>query len=176
MGLPAEALTSQVHVRTAAVAYLADIRHVRRYLSARQILDEAYRLAVTLPILTGTKRGWFRLRRIFARYWKQHGFGDERTRRAAWRATVYNLWGVADALLIWHRFGDDAPAKGERLLGELLLYPSRITEQLTTLRTIQTLAVLDVLHYREHVYQLGRYADMGDSPSNLLRWNTVLED
>ena len=113
---------------------------------------------------------------MFARYWKQHGFGDERTRRAAWRATVSDLWGVADALPIWHSRGDDARAQGERLLGEMLLYPGRITEQLTAVRTIQTLAVLDVLHYREHVYHLGRYADMGDSPGNLLRWNTVLDD
>ena len=75
---------------------------------------------------------------------------------------------------MWARLGEGARAEGERILGELLFHPNRITEQLVALRTIQTLAVLSVLGYREHVYKLGQYADMGDEADALLEWKTVL--
>ena len=49
--------------------------------------------------------------------------------------------------------------KGSGRLGEILLHPDRVSEQLLTLRMIQTLTVLDVLHYREQVFTLGQYGD-----------------
>jgi len=36
---------------------------------------------------------------------------------------------------------------------------SRAGEQLLTLRAIQTLALLDLIHYRDHVHRLGGYGD-----------------
>ena len=52
--------------------------------------------------------------------------------------------------------------EGERRLGEILQHPGRITEQLLTLRMIETLTVLDVLHYREHIFKLGQYDEGHD--------------
>jgi hypothetical protein len=81
-----------------------------------------------------------------------------------------NYWNAADALAVWCETPEFSTEKGEELLGEMLLHPGRISEQLITLRGIQTLAVLDVLSYREHVYHLGRYKDMGDAADGLLAW------
>ena len=89
------------------------------------------------------------LKRKFHRYWREHGNGN---RSAAWRAVQHNVRGVADALCAWDQLGEETSAVGEKLLGEVLLHPGRINEQLTAVRIVQTLAVLDVLNYREHIY------------------------
>ena len=84
--------------------------------------------------------------------------------------------GARDALICHDTLGARARETGKQLLAETLLHPGRITEQLITLRAIQTLTILDVLNYREHVYALGRYADMGDHPGELLVWRTTAGD
>lgn len=172
-GLGADAFCSQKHLRATALIYLADLRGVRRGLSAPQILDDAYRMASELSPMP--RRLWPRLglKRRFKKYWAEHGWEEAGAERLAWRATVNNFWGAADALRTWSDVESDPVERAESTLQELLLHPSRITQQLAAVRTIQTLAVLDVLHYREHVFQLGRYADMGDSPGSLLQWKTL---
>src|SRR5690606_23084113 len=90
-----------------------------------------------------------------------------------WAAVVGNRDGVQRALLSWDQLGQDAAAKGEAILGNLLRHPSRISEQLVTVRAIQTLAMLDVLDYREHVFHLGQYGETGDEPGELLNWDVV---
>jgi hypothetical protein len=170
--LPEDVFSTPDHLRAAAVAYLADLRGVRRHLSAEAVLQEVAAKATVEPL---RPRSWLpapRLHRRFRRYWQSHGFGDPATETAVWRAVRENAWGARDALLAWSRHGDEVAAVGERILGELLLHPSRLLDQLVTLRVIQTLSILDVLNYREHVYRLGRYAEMGDSPGNLLDWQT----
>ncbi len=66
-----------------------------------------------------------------------------------------------------------AARMGETILAEILRHPGRITEQLVTMRAIQTLAILDVLNYRQHVYELGQYAAAGDAQEALLKWQTL---
>ena len=89
-------------------------------------------------------------------------------KKAAWRATLHNVWGVAEALMVWTRLGHGAREEGERRLADLLRHPDRITDQLVTLRAIQTLAMLDVLNYREHVFRLGEYEDLTGQIQELL--------
>ena len=72
---------------------------------------------------------------------------------------------MRDALVAWDEFGDGAPSVGEQALVELVRHPERITDMLVTLRAVQTLTLIDVLNYREHIYRLGRYADSGDKPA-----------
>lgn len=176
LGLPAEQLKTPSYIRAAAVAYLADLRAVRRHLSAQDILEEVFRSAAAKRLLPGGQKPRPLLRRRFNRYWAKHGFGGKPEQLAAWRAAARNVRGVADALSVWHRFGENAQEEGERLLSEVLQHAGRVTEQLVALRTIQTLAVLDVLSYREHVYRLGQYADMGDEAGELLYWKTTTCD
>ncbi len=85
-------------------------------------------------------------------------------RCAAWRATVHNVHGVADALRTWSAHGDDARETGEQILTDLLRHPERVTEQLVTLRAVQTLSLIDMLNYRTHIYRLGEYGSSGDAP------------
>jgi hypothetical protein len=172
--VPADRLGTPEHIRATAVAYLSDLREVRRHLSASEILREVFRTAAARSAPLVRHRPRPNLQRKFKRYWTQHGFGGVRERAAAWHAAAHNRNGAASALCVWARFGQDAQAEGERILSELLLHPNRITEQLVALRTIQTLSVLDVLSYREHVYELGQYADMGEKAGRLLEWNTVV--
>lgn len=169
-GLPADAFSTSEHLRAAAVAYLADYGGVRSLLSAPQVLAEVARLAETWPVMPGKWLPRFKLKKKFKRYWAEQGFGTAQTRRSAWRAILNNYWNAADALDVWSESPDSSSKRGEELLGEMLLHPGRISEQLITLRGIQTLAVMDVLSYREHVYHLGRYKDMGDAADGLLSW------
>jgi hypothetical protein len=170
LGLARDALSEPEHVRAAAVAYLADYRGLRGLLSAREILHDVYQQApLEFPLAPFPWPRW-RLRRAFRRYWREHGYGGRDELEASWRATVYDQNGVAAALRAWDAWGDAARGEGERALGDLLRHPGRISEQLVTLRTVQTLALLDILHYREHVYELGRYEELGDDPGELLVW------
>ncbi len=51
-------------------------------------------------------------------------------RASAWKATLRNEDGVADALLAWAEHGDKLVAEGERRMGDILVHPGRLTEQL----------------------------------------------
>lgn len=175
-GLPDDAFHSQEHIRAAAVAYLSDYADLRRHLSAFAILESVLSAAVDRP--PPREGSWPRplLKRKFNRYWRQFGNGGRRERGAAWRAIQSNVRGAADALRVWDRLREEAAAEGEKRLAEVLLHPGRMNEQLMAVRVVQTLAVLDVLNYRDHIYQLGRYASMGDQPGRLLEWNTTLRN
>jgi hypothetical protein len=174
LGLADSALSTPEHIRAAAVAYVGDYQGVRELLSAREILAETYQMAVLEHVPPPFPKPHLALRRMFRLYWSIYGFGGNEERRAAWRATVLDANGVQAALQAWHQLGESAPAEGERILGELLRHPGRISEQLVSLRTIQSLALLDVLLYREHVFELGRYADEGDEPGEYIHWEAGL--
>jgi hypothetical protein len=172
--LPEAALATPAHIRAAAVAYLADFRGVRRLLSASEIIDEVYQRAALESPQSPTAGSKAALGRLFRRYWKQHA-RPEYHRAACWWATLQNFWGVVDALRVWHCRGVQARADGEKILTEILRHPGRITEQLVTMRTVQTLAILDILNYRQHIYELGEYARYGDPHDALIRWHTECE-
>ncbi|MHC4451720.1 MAG: ion transporter [Planctomycetota bacterium] len=160
---------SRERLRAAAVAYAADMRGSRSHLSAKELLIEIYDRAGRHQVLP--RQLWPRplLWMKFRRYWKEHGVGDFAAQRAAWRATKHNHDGVRDALLAWDEYGAGAASVGEESLVELLRHPERITDQLVTLRSVQTLSLIDVLNYRGHVYRMGRYQDDGDQPGTTLQ-------
>jgi hypothetical protein len=167
LGVPRASLGLE-HLRATACAYLADLREVRRLLSAAENLEEVYEQASREDILPRSAWPRPRLYRRFRRYWRAYGAGDADARRAAWRATVHNVDGAAHALGEWARRGADCRRAGERRLADLLRHPERITEKLVTLRAVQTLALIDLLNYRGHVYRLGSYAESGDRPRGAL--------
>jgi len=156
------------HLRAAAVAYLADMRGARSLLSCKELMIEVYDRAARHQQLPW--QWWPRpvLWRQFRHYWKEHGIGPWQAQRAAWRATKHNHEGVRDALLAWNEYGPGAASVGEQALADLLRHPERLTDQLVTLRVVQTLSLIDVLNYREHVFRLGCYADDGDDPGSTL--------
>ncbi len=182
-GLPAEAFSTRQHLRAAGIAIHSDLRGVRRYLLGPVLLEHVYQTTEAVPSWRDRFKPKFRLRRAFNAWWQQHGdrlalngrnVGTQsgshakaakksataaacRIRAAAWKATLRNEDGVADALLAWAQHGDLLVAEGERRLGDILVHPDRLTEQLLTLRTLHTLSLLDILHYREQVFEVGAY-------------------
>jgi hypothetical protein len=77
--------------------------------------------------------------------------------------------GARSALQAFDRHGAaGARAAGERVLGEILRHPARLSERLATMRSVHVLAMVDVLNYREHVWRLGRYEEDGDDAAGLL--------
>lgn len=158
---------SREHLRAAACAYHGDLDGVRTLLSSKEILAETCARAVREPLLPAAVPRP-KLHKLFRVYWKAHGAGGLHARRAVWRAIAHDVDGAAAALRAWAESGDAAREKGERLLADLLRHPGRITEMLVTLRAVQTLSLLDILLYREHVYRLGRYAESGDDPGGAL--------
>lgn len=156
LGIEREAITPE-QVRAAAVAYACDLRGARRHLSAATILREVFASAESRPPLPGRLLPRFGLSRAFDDYWAVQGSRRPGARLRAWRATLHDLDGVAGALLAFDRFGDVAEREGESILADILRHPSRVTDRLVTLRAVQTLSLIDLLRYREHVHRLGAY-------------------
>jgi hypothetical protein len=161
MGRVVPGPSTREHLRAVACAYHGDLDGVRSLLSGRDVLAEvaarAAREGLHPRVLLKP-----RLFALFRRYWEAHGEGDRRARRAAWRAIAHDVDGAQEALRAWGEAGAGMRERGERVLADLVRHPERITGMLVTLRTVQTLSLLDILLYREHVYRLGRYAESGD--------------
>lgn len=165
--LPTEAFSTRQHLRAAAIAIHADLHGIRSHLFADDLLNEVFRTTESEPSLRDHFALKFHLRRQFNKYWNRYGLANSLARRRAWRATLLNENGVATALEAWGKHGENVGLEGERLLGKLLLHPGRVSEQLMTLRMVQTLTMLDVQHYREQIMSLGKY-DVTDSTAQLL--------
>ena len=158
------------HLRAAALAYRADYSGLRRLLSAESLPKEVFAAAARETPLPPRVLPRPRLSRAFRRFWAEHGVTDRRARLRARRAALHDVDGVADALLTWARLGSQAArAEGEAQLTEILRHPGQITEQLVTLRAVQTLSLIDVRNYRSHVWLLGCYAQDGDEPARAFR-------
>ena len=94
-----------------------------------------------------------------------------RVKRAAWAALVANIDGARAAFDVARIPEEERRAAREATesrLADALRHPARITEQLVTLRAIQTLSLVDVRDYRQHVWKLGDYAAEGDAGEVLL--------
>jgi len=167
LGVAPESFTRET-LRAAGAAYTADLRAIRRLLSGQEILTEVFERAARRDALPRFVFPRPRLYFRFRRWWNAHGSDDAEAKRAAWRATLHNVDGAAGALKAWRTHGERARDEGELRLAELLRHDERITDQLVTLRAIQTLSLIDILTYREHIYRLGDYEKSGDRPGKFL--------
>jgi hypothetical protein len=104
------------------------------------------------------RRDWRRLFQLpcFPRYelWQQ-----KRIRYAIrWHRRSVGPW--VDVLLA--EGGADPLATLEHRLFDIIRRVDLWSDQLVTLRTLQTMTILDVDHYCRSVWELGRYADLGE--------------
>lgn len=156
-------------LRALFLAFHADFDGVRAKLAGEDVVLGAAREARDLSLAPRWRRP-FGLRARFQRWWGTRGAAlaqaaapeaDEAERkamaRAAWVAVSHDLDGARAAFLSVERDAAAAAREGERLLGDLLRHPAQLTEQLTTLRTVQATTLIDVRNYRQHVHALGRY-------------------
>ena len=105
---------------------------------------------------------------------KSHKRTVKRVKRALWRALQADVDGARECLAAV-RAGHELPggAKAARTLAEeslaaSLRHPARVTEQLVTLRSVQTMTLVDVRNYRRHNWSLGGYEKSGDPGAVLL--------
>lgn len=94
-----------------------------------------------------------------------------RVKRAAWATLLADVDGARsafDAARLPSSEREAARSATESRLADALRHPARITEQLVTLRAIQTLCLVDVRDYRRHVWELGEYGTAGDPGDVLL--------
>ena len=167
VGVPRDAFRGE-SLRALAIAYRGDYEGVKTLLSAGPVLDEAMAGVLERPLASVVLWPRPRLKRMFKRWWAAHGTRQRRTRRAFWRLVVHDA-GVRSALWAWGQHGQaDAAVEGTRRVADLLRHPRRISEQIVTLRSVQTLSLIDLLSYRAHVFQLGGYAESGDDPRERL--------
>ena len=167
------------HMRALAAAYHADFQGVRVLLSCHEILVETRVESRRQPL--HPPRLWppalwkaFRLRGPFKRWWRLNGRGGAWAKKAMWRALAHDIGESRRALLVWARRGTaDAFGDGVARLSRLLRHPGRISEQILTLRTVQSLSLIDLLNYRQHVYRLGAYAASGDVADDWLTLDGV---
>lgn len=167
-GLAAGAFASPRHRQAAAVIYCGDLGGVRSLLSGAEVLEAI--AARGGPGPTFGERASLRLptRYRFGRFTRARGIRAPGARAALWRAVRENTAGAGDALRAWAAWGEEeAPREAERRLADQLIRVARLDEELLTLRAIQTLAILDVIHYREHVHRLGGYG--GAIPAGPIR-------
>lgn len=156
------------HLRSLAAAYRADDRGLRSLLSAAEICREvvgAARERAPLPPRGIARPG---LRRAFRAWWREHGGGGRAARTRAWRAVVHDVDGVAGAMLAWSRHGDATEERGRELAADVLAHAGQGTEQIVTLRAVQTLSLVDLRNYRAHVWRLGAYGASGEEPARAL--------
>jgi hypothetical protein len=158
-GTAGGAFDTERHRRAATVIYCADLDGIRTLISGASLLSAIAARGNRKPSLLERTSPHVRTRRRFRQFVRSHGINHPAARGALWRAVRANTDGAGEALKTWAEWGDEAVHEGERRLAEQLLRVTRIGEQLLTLRAIQTMALLDVVHYREHIHQLGGYGD-----------------
>ena len=157
------------HRRAIAIAYRADYDGFRSRLSARAILDELLLEAAPLPEDARRTRPRRGSRRAFERYCRESGILEEGARRSAWKLVCADLDGLQACLWQWGQHAEHGFESGVEQMAELLRHPGRVSDQLVTLRCVQTLALIDVLLYREHVWRLGCFAEVGDEADRRLQ-------
>ena len=139
-GLTPGAFSSNEHLRAATIAYVADLDQVRVHLSPCEILTQVFEDASSRPPLPSRLLPHWLLKRKFNRFWTEFGISDRMDKKTAWRAVLNNVWQARDALVVWANADQNSQAEGERRLGQLLLHPRRISEQIVSVRAIQSLA------------------------------------
>ncbi|MEZ6017406.1 MAG: hypothetical protein R3F49_19995 [Planctomycetota bacterium] len=151
--------------RALILAFHADLDGVRAYLAGEAVVVAAAREA----LLSSLGPRWFvrpGLRGRVSRWWARRGIAAsgetdpaalERLRSAVWVAISQDLDGARAAFEAVEVDPAAAAQLGEDRLTALLRHPGQLSEQLTTLRTIQTITLVDVRNYRSHIHRLGQY-------------------
>lgn len=168
-------------LRAIALAFVADYREIATMMQiergiAQQIEEcESHegrvpghtpaRAAVAATLRTAT--AWappaFKTRQAFDEYWEKHDLGDEEVRQRA-RRYARTSPELARLLRKAAKYGGEPLAAAKQIAEEVAHHPQTWTEQLLTVRTVQSLALLDVLTDRRLVRDLGYYEDAEVAP------------
>lgn len=153
--------------RAVAGAWLVDYQRCRTLVAGHERAQAALDEALDQPGLVRPRRFLFRpaLRRALEVHLEAHPGLRERPRELARLRGVLraNLRGAREALLRIREAGgrEAARQKACGVLAAVARYPMPWSQELVTLRTVQTLTCLDVNHTRRVVQDLGGYAERG---------------
>ena len=186
-GAPRGTPCCQEALRAAAIAYTIDYRGLRSKFSGLEELESVFEKVLDRPAGLRAVRGSRRLKAQFMRLFRRRGllrrdplwgafsqvlswsrFASEgrRGRRWMWESVFLDYQGIRKVVERLGSASDPqmAQQQGEESLQRVLRMPHEWTEQLVSLRMVQTMAVLDLRNYRKLVHDLGGYGeDVGKS-------------
>jgi hypothetical protein len=168
-------------VRALAIAFTIDYRClsslVRSQEIVRQMFDEAVSRHGRVQGYAWYKPLWARCKRLFSSMFFLRRNWEKKTLEKLWQTMGYSRqYGAHELAWCWkgyltrrrtlyqefsfiHTEGDAEVV--EEIVQNIIRNPSPWKEELVAIRTIQTLSVLDVQNYRQHVAELGEYQQKG---------------
>ena len=158
--------------RAVAIAWLIDYQRCRTLLTAQRDIERAFETFLSNPGDARPKARLFRneSERRFTSWIAQSPFRDRAPSDLSLlrRAYASNRGRVRSLMNDLHAAGgaERASENGLRTLASVARHPAPWSRQLLTLRTVQSLCVLDILNARDLVAELGGYPGCGpqDSP------------
>ncbi len=161
-------------MRALALAYTIDYKELPSFLNATEVLQNAFNEAIDgvrklsfhdrffvlgpnkiKEILFGKSN---RERKDFNKFWQSHYENySEQEKKIAWHTYLKGRKNLRPALTFMSVGGDFAGA--EKILQQIIRNPTPWTEELIAIRTVQTLAILDVSNYQKHISRLGEYSE-----------------
>lgn len=167
-------------LRALAMAYVIDFKGLQSYLQAMSKLREFFEDSLNgLPnrtfhlrdqLLGLSSRAADRLvnlgsdkeRKGFELFWRELGYEGRpvKEQRTCWERYLKEMRDLKPILCI---FGEQGPLDWRAIIQEVICYTDSWSNELVTLRMIQTLTMMDVQNYRSYIWHLGDYAH--DTPS-----------
>ena len=161
-------------LRALAMAYIIDFKHLRSFLEVSQKLKELFEdtlngqknrpLRLHEQLIKLSRRATLRLPVIsddreqdaFKIFWQLHGYEarPQADYKRCWERYLKELRDIRGALSLFSQ----GPLAWREVLSEVICYTSAWSEELVTLRMIQTLTMMDVQNYRSYIWHLGEYA------------------
>ena len=162
-------------VRALSMAYLVDFKGIQSYFQTlekmRELFDDslngqpnrAFRLHKQLLVSAGrsaqrfVKRGEDQERKGFQHFWDRLGYaarsqeGDE---KLCWARYLNEGRDLRPLLCL---FAEEGGVDFHSIFIEVMQYTHSWTDELVTLRTIQTLSILDIQNYRNYIWNIGDY-------------------
>jgi hypothetical protein len=161
-------------LRALAIAYTTDFKKIQSYLQTKEKMDELFK-----DSLNGQPNRSFRLHKnmmISASRSTQRLINLGKDKEKAGFLHFWKVLGYKDRLpheesLCWKRylaegrelrpllceFAQKTPVDWRQVLDEVICYCNAWSDELVTLRSIQTLSIMDVQNYRNYIWNLGGY-------------------
>jgi hypothetical protein len=168
-------------LRALAMAYSVDFKGVQSYLQAMMKLQELFE-----DTLNGQPNRTFHLRdrllglssraadrlvnlgsdkelKGFELFWSELGYQGrpQQERTACWQRYLKEMRELKPILCA---FGEQGALDWRAVFDEVICYTDSWSNELVTLRMIQTLTMMDVQNYRSYIWHLGDYAQDAQSP------------
>jgi len=160
-------------LRALAIAYTIDYRKLSSLLNAKETLMEVFDATLEskkLSLIQEIRIFFLRCKRRlstwhnnweyenFKKFWKDIEYDkkyNNKDKKRCWKAYIEKRTQLKEVLFIIKNEGDIVII--DEIIESIILNSSSWSDELLSLRTIQTLSVMDVKNYRQYIAQLGNY-------------------